>query len=205
MAVKTRQRLIEAAKRRFYHDGFRNVGIDAILSDVGISKAAFYKHFESKDELMIAVLDDVDQFLQKQFRQMVRERGGRSAEGQLRALLDVAQQIMEAEDFHGCIFVNAAFEFPLPHDPAHEAALRHKRGLEDFFYELAERAGAADPTGLAKELGMVIEGAYVTRALTAESATIGTARRLADQIISRHLPVDDTPRPGRGAAQRPSK
>jgi AcrR family transcriptional regulator len=190
MAVQTRQRLIDAAKRRFYHDGFRNVGIDAILADVGISKAGFYKHFESKDDLMIAVLEDVDGFLQRQFRQMVRERGGRSGEGQLRAVLDVAQQLMETEDFHGCIFVNAAMEFPLPHDPAHAAALRHKRGLEDFFYELGERAAAADPAGLAQELSMVLEGAYVTRAVTGESATIKTAHRLVDQIILRHLPVE---------------
>jgi AcrR family transcriptional regulator len=199
MAVQTRQRLIEAAKRRFYHDGFRNVGIDAILTDVGISKAGFYKHFQSKDDLMIAVLEDVDKFLQRQFREMVRERGGRSAEGQLRAVLDVVQQIMETEDFHGCIFVNAAMEFPLPHDPAHEAALRHKRSLEDFFYELGERAAAPDPAGLAQELAMVVEGAYVTRALTGESATICTARRLAEQIIVRHLPGENT-RPRRRAA-----
>ncbi len=195
MPVQTRQHLIEAAKRRFYHDGFRNTGIDAILADVGISKAGFYKHFESKDDLMIAVLDDVDRFLQMQFRQMVRERGGRSAEGQLRAVLEVAQQLMETEDFHGCIFVNAAMEFPLPHDPAHEAALRHKRGLEDFFYELGERAAAADPAGLAQELAMVIEGAYVTRALTGESDTIGTARRLVDQIIIRHLSGENAAHP----------
>jgi AcrR family transcriptional regulator len=31
---------------------------------VGISKTAFYKHFASKDDLMVAVLDDVDRFLQ---------------------------------------------------------------------------------------------------------------------------------------------
>jgi AcrR family transcriptional regulator len=200
MSVRTRQRLIDAAKRRFYHEGFRNVGIDAILADVGISKAAFYKNFASKDDLMVAVLEDVDHFLQKQFREMVRQHGGRSAEGQLRALLDVVQRIMESEDFHGCIFVNAAMEFPLPHDPAHQAALRHKRGLEDFFYELGERGGAADPAGLAEELAMVMEGAYVTRAVTGQSATIATARRLADEIISRHLPSKGVPGRTRGAA-----
>jgi len=204
MAVRTRQRLIDAAKRRFYNDGFRNVGIDAILSDVGISKAAFYKIFESKDDLMIAVLGDVDQFLQKQFRQMVRDRGGQSAVGQLRAVLDVVQQIMETEDFHGCIFGNAAIEFPLKNDPVHEAAMRHKRGLEDFFFELGERAAAVDPAGLAQELGMVIEGAYVTRAVTGESATIGTAHRLVDQIVLRHLP-DKSARPRkRGSGLPPS-
>ena len=57
MPSTTRQRLIEAAARRFYRDGFRNVGIDQVLADVGISKTAFYKHFESKDDLMLAVLE----------------------------------------------------------------------------------------------------------------------------------------------------
>jgi AcrR family transcriptional regulator len=199
MAVRTRQRLIDAAKRRFYRDGFRNVGIDAILTEVGISKAAFYKHFESKDDLMVAVLDDVDRFLQQQFREMVRQRGGRSAEGQLRAILDVVQQVIESEDFHGCIFVNAAIEFPLPNDPAHKAAVRHKRGLEDFYYELGERAAVADPAGLAQELGMIIEGAYITRAVTGESASMGIARRLVDQMFHRHLP-DQRPRRARSPA-----
>ncbi|MGN6368910.1 MAG: TetR/AcrR family transcriptional regulator [Phycisphaerae bacterium] len=190
MPVATRQRLIEAAKRRFYRDGFRNVGIDAILTDVGISKAGFYKHFESKDDLMVAVLEHVDSFLQQQFRQMVREHGGPSAAGQLRSVIDVVEQVMESDEFHGCIFVNAAFEFPLPHDPAHEAALRHKRGLEDFFYELGERAAVEDPGALARELGLVIEGAYVTRAVTGESGTIQVARVLVEEVIARHLAVE---------------
>jgi len=194
MAVRTRQKLINAAKRRFYHDGFRNVGLDAILADVGISKAAFYKIFESKDDLMIAVLDDVAQFLQKQFRQMVRDFGGRSAAGQLKGVLEVVRQVMETEDFHGCIFVNAAMEFPSPNDPVHKAAHQHKRDLEDFFYELAERAAAADPAALAKELGMVIEGAYVTRALNRDSAAIETARRLVEQIFLKYLPNDSSSR-----------
>jgi AcrR family transcriptional regulator len=192
MATTTRQRLIDAAKRRFYHDGFRNVGIDAVLDAVGISKAAFYKHCESKDDLMVAVLDDVDGFLQKQFREMVKERGGRSARGQLRALLDVVQQVMETDEFHGCIFVNAVMEFPLPHDPAHQAAVRHKRAIEDFVYELGERAGAADPAALAQEICMVIEGAYVTRSVTGSRETLDAARRIVDTIIERHVPIERT-------------
>ena len=58
MKTPTRQRLIEAAVRRFYRDGFRSVGIDQILADVGISKTAFYKHFESKEDLMLAALEN---------------------------------------------------------------------------------------------------------------------------------------------------
>jgi AcrR family transcriptional regulator len=52
----TRERLIEAAVRRFYRDGFRNVGIDPVYTEVGLGKTAFYKHFESKEDLTLAVL-----------------------------------------------------------------------------------------------------------------------------------------------------
>ena len=188
MASDTRQRLINAAKVRFYRDGFRNVGIDPILADVGISKAAFYKHFQSKDDLVVAVLDDVDAYLQRQFRRLIRDRGGPSAAGQLRAIMDGVQKEMEEEGFHGCIFVNAAMEFPLPHDPAHEAAARHKHAIEEFVYELAERAGVQDPAALAQELCLIIEGAYVTRSITNDPEKITVARRLAEQVIARHLP-----------------
>ena len=68
LTFATRQRLIEAAGRRFYRDGFRMVGLDQILAEVGISKTAFYKHFESKDDLVLAALADHDREMQDTFR-----------------------------------------------------------------------------------------------------------------------------------------
>src|SRR6516165_6024944 len=99
MPSATRQRLIEAAIKRFYRDGFRNVGIDQVLADVGISKTAFYKHFECKDDLMLAALERQNVWLQNTFRDMIHERGGDSASRQLRAILDVVETIMESDDF----------------------------------------------------------------------------------------------------------
>ena len=126
MASDTRQRLIEAATKRFKREGFRNVGVEQIFGDVGISRTAFYKHFASKDDLMVEALAVQSRGLQDTFRQMVRERGGRSAVGQLRALFDVVESVVESDDFHGCIFIHAAIEFPLSHDPAHQAATRNR-------------------------------------------------------------------------------
>jgi len=185
----TRQRLIDSARQRFYRDGFRNTGLDAILADVGISKAAFYKHFASKDDLMIGVLEHVDEMLRHSFGHMVRDRGGPSPAAQLRALLDVVHETMMQPDFHGCIFVAAAMEFPLPHDPAHQVALRHKRAIEDFVEELAERAQVAQPQAMAQEMCMLLEGAYVTRSVTGDATTTAIARRIAEQIFQRHLPA----------------
>src|SRR6186713_3189337 len=107
----TRQRLIDAAVRRFYRDGFRNVGIDQILADVGISKTAFYKHFECKEDLMLAALERQNAAMLETFRDMARQRGGPAPIGQLQALLDVVEHFVESDNFQGCIFVNVAIEF----------------------------------------------------------------------------------------------
>jgi AcrR family transcriptional regulator len=182
----TRQRLIDAAIRRFYRDGFRSVGIDQVLSDVGISKTAFYKHFESKEDLMLAALEMQNCWLQDTFRTMIRERGGSTAMGQLHAVLDVVDYIIASDDFQGCIFVNAAMEFPLPHEPAHVAASENKRAIEKILYALAVDAGADDPRALAQELCLIMEGTYVTRHVTGNKQTIDIARRIASLVIASH-------------------
>ena len=145
MPTPTRQRLVEAAVRRFYREGFRNVGLDQVLADVGISKTAFYKHFDSKEDLMLAALEMKNHWLQDTLRQMVHERGGPTPLGRLRALLDVVDHIMNTDEYQGCIFVNVVMEFPLPHEPAHVAAAQHKQAIEDLVHELAVAAGAARP------------------------------------------------------------
>jgi len=188
MPTTTRQRLIDSARARFYNDGFRNVGIDTIYGDVGISKPAFYKHFESKDALMVAVLEDVGRFIEQRFRAMVAERGGPTAVGQLRAIIDVVQLFIEGDDFHGCFFVKAAMEFPLPHDPVHLLAERHKRAMEEFIAALGEQAGAKDPKSMAEEFCLLLEGCYVTRSVTNNPKTIEIARRMVNQLLDRHLP-----------------
>jgi AcrR family transcriptional regulator len=188
MRTSTRHRLTEAAARRFYRDGFRNVGIDQVLADVGISKTAFYKHFESKEDLLLAALEMKNRWLQDTFREAVRDRGGPTAVGQLRVLLDVVDQIISSDEFQGCIFVNASIEFPLLHEPAHVAAAQHKREIEEVVYEIAARADAADPRHLARELCLVMEGAYITRHVTGDRQTVEVARRVADLVIAAHLP-----------------
>jgi AcrR family transcriptional regulator len=188
MPATTRQRLLESALKRFYREGFRNVGIDQILADVGISKTAFYKHFESKEDLMLAVLEMKNVWLQDLLRTTVLQRNDPTPVERLRGLFDVVQQFVDSDDFHGCLFVNVAMEFPLQHEPAHRAAALHKRAIEALVCELAAQAGAANPAALAQELCLVMEGAYVTRHVTGDSGAAAVGRRIADDLIARHLP-----------------
>jgi AcrR family transcriptional regulator len=188
MPSDTRQRLTEAAVRRFYRDGFRNVGLEQVLADVGISKTAFYKHFQCKEDLVLAALEMKNRWLQDTFREMIRELGGATPVGHLLALFDVVDRIINTEEFQGCIFVNVAMEYPLPHDPAHVAAAQHKQAIEEIVCEMAARAGAGDPRQMARELCLVMEGAYVTRQVTGDKRSVEVARRVADLVIAAYLP-----------------
>ena len=169
--------------------GSASVGIDQVLADVGISKTAFYKHFESKEDLMLAALQMQNDWLNDTFRKMIRERGGPTAIGQLHAVLDVVEHIIESDDYQGCIFVNVAMEFPLPHEPAHVAASQNKQAIEDIVLALAEDAGADDPHALSQELCLIMEGAYVTRQVTGNKDTVNIARRVARLVIASRCSV----------------
>ena len=195
MKTPTRQRLVEAAIRRFYRDGFRNVGIDQILSDVEISKTAFYKHFESKEDLMLAALESQNDWLQTAFQTMIRDRGGSCPISQLHALFDVVEHIIESDDFHGCIFVNASMEYPLQHEPAHILAAKSKQAMEDVVHNLGVEAGATNPRALAQELCLIMEGAYVTRVVTGGKNTIDIARGVARLVIESHCREPVSPQP----------
>ena len=189
MQKPTRDRLVEAAIRRFYRDGFRSVGLDQIIADVGISKTAFYKHFESKDELLLVTLESQNVRLQDAFRAIVCQRGGPTPIGQLHALFDVVEHFISDEGYHGCYFINAAMEFPLPHEPAHIAASQNRAAIAEFVEQLATEANASDPHALAQELCLIMEGAYVMQQVTGNAQTIDVARRIARLAIEAQCPA----------------
>jgi AcrR family transcriptional regulator len=188
MATATRDRLIKTAHDLFYKSGFHAVGLDTILAKVGISKTAFYKYFESKDDLVGEVLRWHDRWWQDTFREMLRKHGGHSPRDQLLAVPDALEELFQRDDYNGCFFVNVAVQFPLPHDPAHEAAATHKHSMEKIISELGGYAGVEDPAAFAQEMSLLMEGAYVTRQVSGNPDTAAIARRLINMLIDRYLP-----------------
>jgi hypothetical protein len=105
------------------------------------------------------------------------------------ALFDVVDSLIASDDFQGCIFVHAAMEFPLAHDPAHQAAARSKQSMEDLIEQFAVDAGAHDPRALAQELCLIMEGVYVTKHVSGNPAALQIARRIAERAIAAYLPT----------------
>jgi AcrR family transcriptional regulator len=189
MAASTKERLIQVGSDLFYRDGFHAVGLDNIIEAAGVTKTTFYNHFESKEALILAILEHHDRWWRDEFTAKLQKVGGDDPADQLHAVFDVLKDMLSSETFNGCIFVNVSAEFPIPHDPVHKAAAEHKRLMEMILRDLALRAGSSDPVALAEQLSVIMEGAYVTRQVTRNQRTTEIARKLGDVLFDRYLPV----------------
>ena len=184
----TRERLIDAAFERFSRQGFHAVGLDTILTDVGVSKQTFYNHFESKDELILEVLAKRSHWELQTTRELLHEFGGDDAHKRLASIWDVLDAYFNRGDFRGCLFITAAAEFPSPHDPAHQAAATHSEAILRLLRDLAVEAGATDPQALAEQLMLLVDGAMVARHVSGNTAAAHVARRTAQVLVQRYVP-----------------
>ena len=123
-----RERLVAAAVDLFYRHGFGAVGIDRVIASAGVTKTTFYKHFEGKDDLMVAAVQRRDEWESQAWDRAVRRLAGDDPAARLLATLDVLDLWFNEPDFRGCMFTNTAMEFPNPHDPVHQAAMRTSGG-----------------------------------------------------------------------------
>jgi AcrR family transcriptional regulator len=196
-----RERLVAAAIDLFYRNGFGAVGIDQVIASAGVTKTTFYKHFESKDDLIVAAVLRRDEWEGQAWGRAVREIAGDDPAGQLLAMLDVMDLWFNHPDFHGCMFLNTAIEFPNRHDPIHQAAASYKRRTRDHFRDVALAAGAKPDAAetFADCFAALIEGALALRQSHDRNDAARVVRPAAEQLIATYFPADRKARAGRSA------
>ncbi|MEM8713701.1 MAG: TetR/AcrR family transcriptional regulator [Planctomycetota bacterium] len=155
MKSPKRDDLIETALGLFCTHGIHAVGIDRIIEEAGVAKATLYKHFASKDDLVIAVLEQMDQLAVEKTRDAAQAASG----GPVESFASLARMTARGSR-HGCIFVLAAQEFPSADHPVHRSSREHKRKMRQLYAELAEVAGATDPAGAAVKAQLILDGLY---------------------------------------------
>jgi AcrR family transcriptional regulator len=185
-----RERLVAAAIELFYQHGFGAVGVDQVIAKAGVTKTTFYKHFEGKDDLMVAAVRRRDEWESRAWDRAVRKLAGDDPTRQLLAMLDVMDVWFNDPDFRGCMFMNTAIEFPNPNDPVHQAAAAHKRQVRDHFRNLARAACADAPTAeiFADCYTALIEGALVLRQTHGRNDAARAVRPAVEQLIHAYLP-----------------
>ena len=183
-----RARLVHAAIELFYSHGFQAVGVDQIISAAGVTKTTFYKHFESKDDLLVAAIRQRDEWEMEAWSEAVKKIAGDDPKAQLLAFFDVLNVWFNSPDFRGCQFINAAAEFPNPHDPVHAVAAEHKRKNRDLFRDLAASAGIVEPESFADQYTALLEGTLILRQVHGRNDAARVIKPAVESLIANAVP-----------------
>lgn len=155
-----RERILRAAAHLFYNEGIRITGVETIAKTAETTKMAIYRHWASKDELIvewlksetakyIAILDDLE------------TKYPDNARAQLEGLVRHATDKLYDVAYRGCPFANAISELPEREHPARVLIDAHKARQATRIAALCKRAGIPKPDLAAAELTFLMEGAQV--------------------------------------------
>ena len=182
-AIDKRQHVVETAYTLFKRAGFHATGIDRIIAEADVAKMTMYRHFPSKDELIVEVLDYRARRFERQLDQLAQEVA--TPERKIAKILDWHERWFSSPDFHGCLFAHALAEFGDPTHPVFQAVARQKNGLKRRMQAiLEEMMPPKQAEGAAAALLMLIEGATLMAQMGEAEAAIDSARKAADAVIA---------------------
>lgn len=156
-SLPARERILATAYRLFYREGIRATGIDKVIAEAGVTKVTFYRHFPSKDALILAFLDLrhrrwMDWFVDALDRHSVGNR-------RRPAVVSAVEEWLTSDSFRGCAFINSVNEIGAELPEVYAIATRHKADMVAAIK--ATLPPGANRTRTAQALGVAIDGAVV--------------------------------------------
>jgi len=161
---EARARLLSTAGELFYSEGLHSVGIDRVIGAAGVTRATLYRHFPSKDDLVVAYLTQADEAIRR--RVNAARTQGACPDDIVRTVARSIADDIQRPGFRGCAFLNAAAEYPDPTHPVHQAVLRHRQWFLATLTELFFQTGKPDPEPAARHFVMLRDGAMAAGCLT---------------------------------------
>lgn len=177
-----REHLIDIAVRLFNRHGYHATGVDRIMEETGIAKTTLYRHFASKEDLIVAALTKIDEQSREEMRAFVESASDDPCERVLATFDQLALWLTDCE-FKGCPFVAAAAEFGEPGNPVFQAVKLHKRLMLAYIEELVRAARIPDPKTVARQIVMLQEGAIAYAQVLGCEGVIATAKAAAEKLI----------------------
>lgn len=192
IAAEKRQHIVETAYRLFKQDGLHATGIDRIIAEAGVAKMTMYRHFPSKDGLIVEVLDWRAARFACQLDSLVA--AARTVEQKIATIFDWHERWFGSLNFHGCLFQHSLAEYGDPGHPVFKAVTRQKTALIRRICEVLEAAMPAERAeGAAAAISMLIEGATLMAHMGRGESAIRDARRAAANILAANIPTASMP------------
>ena len=181
-----RERILETAYDLFSRRGTRAVGVDTIIAESGVAKMTLYRHFASKDELVLAFMDAREQRWTHDWVEAESARRATDPAARLLAIFDLFDEWFRRDDFEGCSFINVLLEIDDRNHMLNVAAAQHLATIRAFLRSLAVAAGVneADADTFASQWHILMKGSIVA----ASEGDVEAARRA--QAVARLLLAD---------------
>jgi AcrR family transcriptional regulator len=174
--------VLATAARLFYEHGIGAVGIERVQEQSGVARATIYRHFQGKNGLVLAFVEQRDEHWRAWLRDRVEAISPAPA-GRPLAALDAIAERLASSGFRGCAFTNTIAEFPDPEHPAHAAARRHKDLVVEYLTVLCAEAGVDDAPTAARQLMLLIDGAIVGAVREGSAEPARTAKAAARVLL----------------------
>jgi AcrR family transcriptional regulator len=182
-SVKARDRILSAAYDLFARHGIRAVGIDAIIEHSGVARMTLYRHFSSKDELVLAFLERRDALWSVAWLQAEVERRAKKPVERLLAVFDVISEWFNADNFEGCSFINVMLETTERSSAVRAATVMYLERVRLFLEQLAVQAGIADAAAFSRQWQLLMNGSIVA-ACAGDRGAAQRARELGALAIA---------------------
>ena len=178
-----RERLIEAANELFYAQGLRAVSVDKVIERAGTTKVTFYRHFQSKDDLIVAYLESRAE-LERNGVDAAIAHGDGDVDVTLGLMADHTGAAACSPGFRGCPFINAAAEYPDPDSAVRKLVDAHRDWWTGAFERLVAPLGLADPAAIADDLMLLRDGIMVAGYLGEPTKVAASFLRSCQAVIS---------------------
>jgi AcrR family transcriptional regulator len=179
--VRPRDRILETAQDMFHKHGIKGVGIDAITEAAGTNKMTLYRHFDSKDDLIIQCLRATACKAGAIWEKFESQHPGDKL-AQLHAWVRMAADCLTA-DGRGCDMANAAIELTDADHPARRVIKELKEAQRDRLVTLCRDAGIGQAELLADTLSLLLEGARVSVQSVGTEGPSAQFVRMAEGLI----------------------
>lgn len=178
------ERILSVAYELFSRRGIRAVGVNELIERSGVAKATFYRHFPSKDSLVLAFLERRDkQWTEDSIISKARGKGSTPVE-QLLAIFDVLGDWFQQDDFEGSAFINVLLEMG-PSHPLGQASIDYLAKVRGHVRGLAEEAGLARPEEFSRSWHILMKGS-ITSATEGDLQAAKRAQQMARWLIEHH-------------------
>jgi AcrR family transcriptional regulator len=174
-----RERILETAYELFSHDGIRAVGIDRIIAEAGIAKATLYRHFPSKEQLVIAFLDLRERRWTHEWLEAESERRAATPSDRVLIVFDLLDEWFHRVDYEGCSFINTLLEVSDVDSAIHQDAVRRLAVVREILERYAGQAGTRNPLESSYQLEILMMGAIVS----AGRGDLDAARRARQVVV----------------------